>query len=997
MNKNFSRIVALLTAILIVLAAVPTGFAAVSEKCGDNLVWSLKDGVLSIDGSGDMNDYAVSYTPWFDCRADIESVSISDGVTSVGSNAFYDCDSLEAVELPAGITEIGSGAFRDCGMLEEITVPDGTISIGDGAFYASALKNAVVPASVTYIGKEAFGWCFELEKITVAQGNKNYSSDAYGVLFDADKTMLISFPAANSQTSYIIPGTVDNIEDFAFANSINLENVTVPASVASMGENAFFNSSIKSFDVEGANAVYSSENGVLFNKNKTVLIQYPACNDAETYTVPSGVEEIAASAFHNSLNLKGVVISEGIETLGDEIFYWCDNLEYVHIPSSVTEIGADIVDNTNAYICADSENSYAKTYADENGFEFGICSGHAVKGVVISENEIEIENKKSYTLTATVTPETATDKAVVWTSDNEDIATVEGGVVTAVSPGTTTVTASAGYKTASCKVTVTPRVFKITWIVDGVETVENVAEGDKISAPADPEKEGCSFAFWSPDVPDTMPERDLKFTAVWTAEGYKTVFDANGGKWADGAKTKNLYFLYGEKIVVPEVPERTGYDFVEWTPVIPDAMPAETLNFEAVWSANNYDAVFDANGGKWADGDTVKTVSTAYDSQINAPANPERAGYTFVGWSPEVGVMDSIEGKSYTARWVAMTNIVYTVETYKMNTEGGYDVEIEEHKGTTDTEVTVGYDVTEGFVFNTEKSVLSGIVAADGSLVLKVYYDRVKNTVTINGVTAEYYYGASIAEPAKPEAPEGYEQQGWVDGDGNPVVFPIEVNNGVPSQIKPDFVKRVYTVKWNVDGSVTEENYEFEAVIAKPADPEKEGYIFKGWTPEIPDNMPAYDLEFTAAFEKIIYTCECGERFDDEAAFNAHVAYENALKATRISIKNNPGTKKINYGETLRLTAVLATDIADVNVYWFVDGENAGEGETFEISFKSGEKTVTAKAVDANGNVLLDASGNEISDEQKVTVNSGIWQKIVSFFKNLFRMNRTVIQMLFNA
>lgn len=991
MNKNFKRTVALFISAVLLVCSVPFSYAAGS------IGWSLEDGVLSVTGTGEMSDYAVSFAPWFSVRESIKSVVVSDGVTSIGENAFYDCDSLEAVELPAGVTKIGDGAFRDCGALELVAIPESAVSIGDGAFYATALKSVAIPASVTYIGTDAFGWCNELAEITVAQGNAHYSSDSYGVLFNADKTNLISFPAANTQISYAIPETVENIEDYAFVNSVNLESVTVPASVASMGESAFFNSSIKSFEVATENAVYSSENGVLFNKNKTVLIQYPICNDAESYTVPSGVAEIAGSAFHNSLNLKSVVISEGIQALGDESFYYCDNLEYVHIPSTVTEIGADIIDNTNAYICSDSENSYAKTYADENGFDFSVCTGHTVTDIEISESEIEIENKKTYTLTATVTPETATDKTVVWESDNEDVATVENGVVTAVSAGTANITASAGGKTASCRVTVNPRIFKITWIVDGKETVDEVAEGAEIIAPEDPEKEGFSFAYWTPDVPDTMPEKDLKFTAVWTAEGYKTVFDANGGKWADGAKIKNAYFLYGAEITAPDAPERTGYSFVGWTPEIPDAMPAETLNFAAVWAANSYAAVFDANGGKWADGDTAKTVSAVYDSQISVPADPERAGYTFVGWSPEVGVMDSVDGKSYSAKWAAMTNIPYTVETYTMGIDGEYTVGIKEYKGTTDTTVNAEYSEITGLVFNEEKSVVSGVVAADGSLVLKVYYDRVKNTVTINGVTAEYYYGASIAEPAKPEAPEGYEQQGWVDGNGNSVVFPIVINENVPAQIKPNFVKCIYTVKWNVDGTVAEENYEFEAAISKPADPEKEGYIFKGWTPEIPDNMPAYNLEFTAVFEKIIYACECGEQFDDEAAYNAHIAYENALKATRISIKNNPGTKKINYGETLRLTAVLTTEIADVNVCWYVDGEKAGEGETFEISFKSGEKTVTAKAVDSNGNVLFDADGNEIYDEQKVTVNSGIWQKIVSFFKNLFRMNRTVIQTIFKA
>ncbi len=998
MNKKFKNIIALVLSVVILAGVLPFAHAASSGECGENISWTLDgNGALSITGKGDMEDYAVSFAPWFNERASIKSVSISSGVTSVGNNAFYDCDALESVELASDVTDIGNGAFRDCGMLEEITIPDGVTSIGDGAFYGTAVSEVNIPAAVEMIGADAFGWCGSLEKIFVAQGNKSYSSDAFGVLFNSDKSILIKFPASNSQASYEIPESVEIIEDYAFENCSALELLAIASGVAEIGYGAFFNFGVNKFEVAVGNTEYSSENGVLFNKNKSVLIQYPLCSEAENYTVPSVVAEIADGAFHNSLNLKSVILSDGIEALGDEVFYYCEGLEYVHIPSSVTEIGADIIDNTNAYICSDSENSYAATYAEENGVEFRICSGHSVTEVEISESEIEIENKKSYELTATVIPETATDKSVVWTSDNESVATVNGGIVTAVSAGTATVTATAGECSASCRVTVTPRYFEVTWIVDGVETVEQVAEGATVPAPDAPEKAGHTFAGWNPSVPDIMPEKDMKFTAVWTAEGYKTVFDANGGKWADGAKIKNVYFLYGAEITAPEAPEKTGYSFVGWTPEIPDAMPAETLNFAAAWVANSYDAVFDANGGKWADGDLIKTVPTAYDSQILAPADPERTGYTFTGWAPEVGIMDSVDGKLYAAKWVAMTNITYTVETYIMGTDGEYTVESKEYKGTTDTTVTAEYTDINGLVFNADKSVLSGVVAADGSLVLKVYYDRVKNTVVINGIAGEYYYGATIDEPAKPEAPTGYEQSGWVDGNGNPVTFPLEVNDSIPSQIKPYFVKCSFTVAWTVDGVVSEETYEFEAEINKPADPEKKGYIFKGWSPEIPDNMPAYDLGFTAVFEKIIYTCQCGERFDDEAAYNAHVAYENALKSTGISIKNNPGTKKINYGETLRLTAVITSEIDDITVYWYVDGEKAGEGETFEITFNSGEKTVTAKAVDADGNVLLDAEGAEISDEQKVSVNSGIWQKIVSFFKNLFRMNRTVIQTIFKS
>ncbi len=116
------------------------------------------------------------------------------------------------------------------------------------------------------------------------------------------------------------------------------------------------------------------------------------------------------------------------------------------------------------------------------------------------------------------------------------------------------------------------------------------------------------------------------------------------------------------------------------------------------------------------------------------------------------------------------------------------------------------------------------------------------------------------------------------------------------------------------------------------------------------------------------------------------------MKST-ITIKNNSGSKTINYGETLHLTAI-ATMPADAKIVWYVDGTKKGEGKTFDVKFDSGTKTVEAKLVDANGNVLKDKNGNEISTAEKVTVNAGLWQKIVSFFKNIFGINQIIVQSL---
>lgn len=123
-----------------------------------------------------------------------------------------------------------------------------------------------------------------------------------------------------------------------------------------------------------------------------------------------------------------------------------------------------------------------------------------------------------------------------------------------------------------------------------------------------------------------------------------------------------------------------------------------------------------------------------------------------------------------------------------------------------------------------------------------------------------------------------------------------------------------------------------------------------------------------------------------------HFSYYAMVEEYELDILNNTGSKTINYGETLELTAVVPDKPSDFKVVWYVAGEKMGEGETFRVRFESGTKTVEAKLVDSNGEAVKDASGNEISDSQTVTVNASFFQKIISFFKNLFRINRTVVQ-----
>lgn len=460
------------------------------------------------------------------------------------------------------------------------------------------------------------------------------------------------------------------------------------------------------------------------------------------------------------------------------------------------------------------------------------------------------------------------------------------------------------------KVTVTssPTERIVTWVVDGVEEkVEFYEIGDEITGEWTPEKTGYTFDSWSPSVPDAMPSESLTFTAQWKINQYTITFDTDGG-----SEVSAITQDYATEVTKPADPAKMGYTFNGWSPEVPSTMPAENITVTAQWQVNSYDAVFNANGGAWEDGETSKAVSVAYNSEISAPESPAKQGYVFAGWSADgvnaldtLGIMDSVNGKSFTALWLASTETHYSVETYMMDANGVYQLSTAACTGTTDETVSVNATIPQGFELNREKSVLSGTVAADNSLVLKVYIDR-----------------------------------------------------------------KTYTFTTVADGVAASADYLYGASVSTPATPSKQGYAFAGWDKAVPSTMPAENVTLTALF-KIV---------------------------TTVAIKNNPGSKTINYGETLRLTAITANLPEDAYVKWYVDGSGVSmsqkaDGSTCEIkSTGSGTVTVTAKVVDKNGNPVKNDSGSEISDSQKVVSNAGFWQKIVSFFKNLFGVNRTIIQ-----
>jgi hypothetical protein len=283
------------------------------------LRWFLcTDGILTITGKGDMPDYTYSNNhynvPWYDYQSSIVSVVIDQGVTSIGEGTFQSSTQLTSVSLPEGITKIGERAFG-WSELSAITIPKTVLEIGAYAFATTNITSLKIPASVKLISGSLAYQCRELSSIEVSSENKYYTS-VNGVLYDKSVTTLMECPNAKSG-DLVIPNTVSTIADRAFdgGNSF-LKSVSIPASVKNIGYWAFANCwNISSFVVNTSNPMYSSANGVLYDKNKTVLMYYPQKKTDTECVVPNTVKKINEIAVVND-NITKITVPASVEEIG---------------------------------------------------------------------------------------------------------------------------------------------------------------------------------------------------------------------------------------------------------------------------------------------------------------------------------------------------------------------------------------------------------------------------------------------------------------------------------------------------------------------------------------------------------------------------------------------------------------------------------------------------------------------------------------------------------
>ena len=356
-------------------------------------------------------------------------------------------------------------------------------------------------------------------------------------------------------------------------------------------------------------------------------------------------------------------------------------------------------------------------------------------------------------------------------------------------------------------------VFKID---DAVIETKSVVFGEAVTAPEAPAKEGHTFAGWQ-NVPETMPARDIEIIGSYTLNKYTLTYVV------DGETYKTVEVEFGAAIE-PETPEKEGHTFSGWD-ALPETMPANDVTVTGSFSINSYNVVFKI------DGTVIETKSVVFGEAVTAPEAPAKEGHTFAGWQdvPETMPARDIEIiGSYTVNKYTLTYVV-DGETYKtVEVEFGAAIEPEtpEKEGHTFS----GWDTLP-------ETMPANDVTASGSFSINSYNAVFKIDGTVIE-TKSVVFGEAVTAPDAP-AKEGHTFAGWQDVPETMPAHDIEIIGS--------YTVNKYTLTYVVDGETYKTvEVEFGAAI-EPETPEKEGHTFSGWD-ALPETMPANDVTASGSF-----------------------------------------------------------------------------------------------------------------------------------------------------
>ena len=628
-------------------------------------------------------------------------------------------------------------------------------------------------------------------------------------------------------------------------------------------------------------------------------------NYDKTYTEASRKALDAALAVDVSgkkLSEQGVVDAQtaainaavkGLEKMTYNATFYVDGEEYRVVPTKVGEqIVAPEAPSKQGYTFTGWNPEVGTMGIEDVSFNAVFSAGtvaYTVETYVMDVNgnygDAAIENKSATTgETVSVTPEAREGFSVAAESVLSGEVKADGSLV--------------------LKVYYSRNQYKLT--VDG--NVTNVYYGAAISVAEPAAREGYTFAGWDRDVPETMPASDVTLVSQWNENdadytAYNAAKAAAEAKQAEANFDKTYTAESRQALADAIAKDVSGKKYTQQGEV--DAATKAINDAIAALDLMTYNATF------YVDGTEYRVVPTKVGAQIVAPEAPSKTGYVFTGWDPAVGVMGT-EDVSFNAQFSA-GEVSYKVETYVMGLDGQYGAaETKTVPATTGAAVSVEPEAREGFTV-ADNSVLSGVVVADSSLVLKVYYSRNQYKLSVDGVESDVYYGAAL-NIAAPAAREGFTFTGWnvevpanmpasdltlvsqwsendadytaynaavaaakaKQGEENyDKMYTAETRDALAGALAIDVAGKKYSEQSVVDAATkaindavaalevmtynaifTVDGAQYEVVptkvgeqIVAPKDPAKEGYVFKGWDKEV-GKMGVEDITFAAQFEE---------------------------------------------------------------------------------------------------------------------------------------------------
>lgn len=339
-------------------------------------------------------------------------------------------------------------------------------SFGDRAFKNTSITSISIPASVTTIGTDALT-APTLQSIQVDTTNPLYASEN-GILYSKDFATLLQYPTGKFDSEIYISPLVKNIHSYAFANTTNLNKITLPNGLTEIAKGTFSN-----------------------------------CPNLSTIIIPPSVTMIRAEAFAGCTSLSSVEFSYYVRNIGERIFEGCTSLQTVKFIGAMPTMGSNIFSNVGTGFKIQYNEKYSSTW--NSGYEsnqlepvtIGADSIELLDNYQNSVSEVYMMTSESKQLTAIVTPVWTTDSTVTWSSSNTSVATVSSdGLIQGKSGGTTTITASTtNGKTASCNVTVAVSASSIE--LNKTALTLNLGDTTTLIGTVYPTNAVNNYLFWS--------------------------------------------------------------------------------------------------------------------------------------------------------------------------------------------------------------------------------------------------------------------------------------------------------------------------------------------------------------------------------------------------------------------------------------------------------------------------------------------------------------------